>query len=278
MIKNWTVITKSVKDRSAGIIRRERYLLSSKVSSHRETNIVELIGTPQTSRRIAMLGEQYRLHQITKQTKGGRPLSSFGVEYCITLPKRFCPTTSQWHDITIDCLKALAQVCKLTPEEYELFQTGVRAVLHQQNQANPKGTGDHVHFIVSKVMPKRGVLVELQKKAATRALKSAFTLSVLKHTNLSVKDYTPAEINRSKKVEGWKLHYRRVCQSKEEIKLIRQLQQQVNKWFKAKDENDYKQFNRQMNRINKTIKTLSNKELSEQSRKYLEEIKNHMKK
>ncbi|MCG9701616.1 hypothetical protein L1D19_15995 [Vibrio natriegens] len=225
-----------------------------------------------------MLGEQYRLHQITKQTKGGRPLSSFGVEYCITLPKTFCPTASQWHDITIDCLKALAQVCKLTPEEYELFQTGVRAVLHQQNQANPKGTGDHVHFIVSKVIPKRGVLVELQKKAATRALKSAFTLSVLKHTNLSVRDYTPSEINRSKKVEGWKLHYNRVCQSKEELKLIRQLQQQVNKWFKAKDENDYKQFNRQMNRINKSINTLSNKELSEQSQKYLEKIKYYMEK
>ncbi|TNZ95746.1 hypothetical protein CGK38_03255 [Vibrio parahaemolyticus] len=220
-----------------------------------------------------MLGEQYRLHQITKQTKGGRPLSSFGVEYCITLPKKFCPTKSQWHYITIDCLKALAQVCKLTQEEYEQFIKGARAVLHQQDQTNPKGTGDHVHLIVSKVLPKKGVLVELQKKAATRALKSAFTLSVLKHTNLSVRDYTPAEINRSKKIEGWKLHYQRVCQSKEEIKLIRQLQQQVSKWFKAKDEKDYKQFNRQMNRINKSINLLSSKELSEQSRIYLEQIK-----
>ncbi|HGO5292928.1 TPA: hypothetical protein ACK210_002621 [Photobacterium damselae subsp. damselae] len=70
---------------------------------------------------------------MTKQTRGGRPLSSFGIEYCITLPKNLCPTTSQWRDITIDCLKALAQVCKLTPAEYEQFKNGVRAVLHQQN-------------------------------------------------------------------------------------------------------------------------------------------------
>ncbi|MFW1017614.1 hypothetical protein [Vibrio parahaemolyticus] len=277
MIKNWTVITKAVKDQSSGVMRRERYLLSTKVASHKETKIIELIGTPKTSRRIAMLGEQYRLYQAAKQTRGGRPLASFAIEYCITLPKGISPTPEQWHTIITDCLNALAQVCTLSSEEYEQFKKGIRAVLHQQNQTSSKGTGDHVHFIVSKVLPKKGVLTALQKKAATRALKSAFTLSVFKHTNISVNNYTPSEINRSKRVEGWKIHYQRMCQSKEELKLIRQLQQQVDKWYIAKDSGDYKQFNRQMNRINKSINLLSNKELSEQSRLYLEQIKSSVK-
>ncbi|WP_129830551.1 hypothetical protein [Vibrio parahaemolyticus] len=164
MIKNWTVITQAVKDQSTGIMRRERYLLSKKVASHKSTNIVEIIGTSLTSRKIAMLGEQYRLYQISKQTKGGRPLSSFAVEYCITLPKGISPTPQQWRLITIDCVNSLAQVCQLKPNDYEQFKKGIRAVLHQQDQTNPKGSGDHVHFIVSKVLSNRGILTELQKK------------------------------------------------------------------------------------------------------------------
>lgn len=273
MIKNWTVITQAVKDQSTGIIRRERYLLSTKVASHKSTNIVEIIGTSLTSRKIAMLGEQYRLYQISRQTKGGRPLSSFAVEYCITLPKGISPSPQQWRLITIDCVNSLAQVCKLKPNDYQQFKKGIRAVLHQQDQTNPKGTGDHVHFIVSKVLSNRGILTELQKKAATRALKSAFTLSVLKHIGASIKDYTPTEIKHTNKVEGWKIHYQRTQKTKEELKLIRQLQNQVDKWFKAKEENDYRQLNRQMNRINKSMKLLSETNLSNDSKLLINKIK-----
>ena len=250
-MKNWTVITQAVKDGSNGIMKRERYLVSTKTASHKETKIISLIGSPETSRRMAILGEQYKLYQQQKQKRGGRPLSSYAVEYCITLPKGISPSPQQWKLITIDCVKALAQVCNLTKPEYENYIKGIQAVLHQQNQNNPRGTGDHVHFIVSKVLAGKGVLTQLQKKGATRALKSAFTLSVLKHTNYSINDYTPLEIGRSKRLEQWKVQYSRVEQSKEELKLIRQLQNQVDKWIKAKEENDIRQVKRQFNRIDK---------------------------
>lgn len=263
-MKNWTVITQPVKDGSNGIMKRERYLVSTKTASHKETNIISLIGSPETSRRMAILGEQYKLYQQQKQKRGGRPLSSYAVEYCITLPKGISPTPQQWKSITIDCVKALAQVCNLSQSEYENYKKGIRAVLHQQNQNNPRGTGDHVHFIVSKVLAAKGVLTQLQKKGATRALKSAFTLSVLKHTNYSINDYTPQEIGRSKRLEQWKVQYSRAEQSKEELKLIQQLQNQVDKWLKAKEENDYRQINRQYNRMYKTYEKLTSTEFSKE--------------
>ena len=276
-MKNWTVITQAVKDGSNGIMKRERYLVSTKNASHKETNIISLIGSPETSRRMAILGEQYKLYQQQKQKRGGRPLSSYAVEYCITLPKGISPTPNQWKLITIDCVKALAQVCNLTKPEYENYIKGIRAVLHQQNQNNPRGTGDHVHFIVSKVLAGKGVLTQLQKKGATRALKSAFTLSVLKHTNYSINDYSPQEIGRSNRIEQWKVQYSRAEQSKEELKLIRQLQNQVDKWLKAKEENDYRQVHRQFNRINKSLNRMNKLDLSISSKSSLTKIINMVK-
>ncbi|WP_068712884.1 hypothetical protein [Vibrio tritonius] len=272
-MKNWTVITQAVKDGSNGIMKRERYLVSTKNASHKETKIISLIGSPETSRRMAILGEQYKLYQQQKQKRGGRPLSSYAVEYCITLPKGISPTPQQWKSITIDCVKALAQVCNLSSSDYENYKKGIRAVLHQQNQNNSRGTGDHVHFIVSKVLAGKGVLTQLQKKGATRALKSAFTLSVLKHTNYSINDYTPLEIGRSKRLEQWKMQYSRVEQSKEELKLIRQLQNQVDKWIKAKEENDLRQVNRQYSRMYKTYEKLTKTGYSNEAHGTLEKFK-----
>jgi len=82
MIKNWTVITQAVKNGTDGVMCRERYITSAKHPNHKKTeNLISLIGNRSTSKRIALLGEQFRLDQQLNNKRGGRPLSSFAVEF-----------------------------------------------------------------------------------------------------------------------------------------------------------------------------------------------------
>ncbi len=173
MLKNWTIITQPVRDGSKGVACRERYLTSRKHPNHKNTiEIKELIGNQQTSRYIALIGEQYRLRQQMSR-KAGRHLSSFAIEYCLTLPKCVCPTDKQWHQIITFCCNSLKHVCNISDEQDSYFNKSIRAVLHKQDQKIHSGSGDHVHLIIGKVIAGKNprVLNELQQKKATRALK-----------------------------------------------------------------------------------------------------------
>ncbi|MDF5425903.1 hypothetical protein P3691_27140, partial [Vibrio parahaemolyticus] len=103
MLKNWTVTTQPVRLASDGIMMRERYLLNAKHANHKYTEaLISIFGCGETSHRIALAGEKFRLEQQLKR-KGGRPLSSYAMEYCLTLPKGYRPTAEQWQSIVKDC-------------------------------------------------------------------------------------------------------------------------------------------------------------------------------
>ena len=88
MLKNWTVITQPVRFATDGVMMRERYLQSLTHANHKHTHrIVSIFGCAETSNRIALAGEEFRLNQKIYNSRGGRPLSSYAVEYCLTLPK-----------------------------------------------------------------------------------------------------------------------------------------------------------------------------------------------
>jgi hypothetical protein len=122
MIKNWTVITQPVRYGSNGIACRERYLTSTTHPNHKHTTeIYSVIGDDYTSRYIALIGEQYRLRQ-KMGSKAGRHLSSFAMEYCLTLPKGIEATNEQWKDVIIYCCKSIFQVCNLSEEDKYYFK------------------------------------------------------------------------------------------------------------------------------------------------------------
>ncbi|GLR74778.1 hypothetical protein [Aliivibrio sifiae] len=278
MIKNWTVITQPVKYGSKGVAYRERYITSTKHPNHTNTTeIFSVIGNEHTSKYIALIGEQYRLRQQMGH-KAGRHLSSYAMEYCLTLPKSIVPTNEQWKEIITSCCKSLFQVCNLTNEDEFYFKKNIRAVIHRQNQENKMGSGDHVHLIVGKVLAGRNtrVLKELQQKKATKVLKTAFNIAVLKHVGLNYRDYTPSELNKSKKLETWKYHY---AKNLENEKMIIKIQSQIDKWFIANNEKNSRQLNRQFNRITKTYLMLNKSDLPnivkiEDSIKAIEKISN----
>ncbi|MEF1167149.1 hypothetical protein [Vibrio campbellii] len=249
MIKNWTVTTQPVRLASDGIMMRERYLLNTKHANHKHTeDLVSLFGCADTSNRIALAGEQFRLNQQLNNCRGGRPLSSYAVEYCLTLPKGFRSSSEQWQSIVKDCCLALAKLCKLNKSEFAQYRQQIRAVLHQQNQDGAKGSGDHVHLIIGKVVGSR-VLKELQQKKSTKLIKQAFNKSVLEHVGIDYRSYEPIEREKGRRLLTWQYQHQKATEALEIEKLIKQMQVQFDKWLKAKEEHNERQARRQQNRL-----------------------------
>ncbi|OCH11482.1 hypothetical protein [Aliivibrio sp. 1S128] len=273
MLKNWTITTQAVRLASDGIAMRERYLLSKTHANHKHTeSLVSIIGRANTSNRIALAGEQFRLNQQLYNRRGGRPLSSYAMEYCLTLPKGYRPTPQQWQLIVKDCSIALAKLCKLNKTEFDQYRQQIRAVLHQQQQTGSKGSGDHIHLIIGKVVGNR-VLKELQQKKATRLIKQAFNLATLKHVGIDHRSYVPAEIKKGRRLSTWQYQYEKAQSSLEIEKLLKQMQTQTDKWLKAKEDNNDRQKRRQENRLTKTYESLKAHHLSKQQQEQVNKIK-----
>ncbi|MFA0654144.1 hypothetical protein [Vibrio sp. 10N.222.49.C12] len=276
MIKNFTLISQPVKLQSDGVMIRERYLLSEQHANHKHSDaLISLFGCAETSHQIALAGEKFRLGQQLKR-KGGRPLSSYAMEYCLTLPKGYRPSVEQWRAITSDCCIKLAKYCKLTKAEFAQYRQQIRAVLHQQNQEGLKGAGDHVHLIIGKVVGER-VLKELQKKGATRLLKQTFNHAVLQHVGINHKSYEPLEAERGRRLSTWQYQHDKANQALEIEKLIAKLQSQFDKWLKAKEELNDRQQRRQENRLMKTYESLASHSLSKLQQEQLTKIKQKIK-
>ncbi|HBC3897071.1 TPA: hypothetical protein KD857_003444 [Vibrio parahaemolyticus] len=276
MIKNWTVTTQPVRLGSDGVMMRERYLLNKTHANHKYTDdLISIFGCAETSNRIALAGEQFRLNQQLYNHKGGRPLSSYAMEYCLTLPKGYRPSIEQWQSIVKDCCLALAKLCKLNKSEFSQYRQQIRAVLHQQSQDGTKGSGDHVHLIISKVVGGR-VLKELQQKKATKLIKQAFNQSVLKHVGIDHRTYEPTEMKKGRRLSTWQYQHQKATEALEIEKLIKQMQAQFDKWLKAKETRDDRQLKRQKNRLLKTYEELKAKSTSPAQIENINKIKNEI--
>ncbi|PMN33835.1 hypothetical protein BCT35_01190 [Vibrio lentus] len=273
MLKNWTVITQPVRFASDGIMMRERYLQSLTHANHKHTTrIVSIFGCADTSNRIALAGEEFRLNQHMYNRRGGRPLSSYAVEYCLTLPKGYRPTKQQWQSVVKDCSLALAKLCKLDKSEFSQYRQQIRAVLHQQEQGGKRGSGDHVHLMIGKIIGKR-VLKELQQKKATKLIKQAFNHAVLKHVGVDHRGYEPIEAEKGRRLSTWQYQHQKATEVLEIQKLIEKMQTQFNKWLKAKEEHNDRQQRRQENRLMKTYESLASHSLPKQQQEQLIKIK-----
>ncbi|EJL6303549.1 hypothetical protein NMR48_003102 [Vibrio cholerae] len=273
MLKNWTVTTQPVRLGTDGVMMRERYLLNTTHANHKYTDdLISIFGCAETSNRIALTGEQFRLNQHLYNRRGGRPLSSYAMEYCLTLPKGYRPSREQWQSIVKDCCLALAKLCKLNKSEFSQYRQQIRAVLHQQNQDGTKGSGDHVHLIIGKVIGER-VLKELQQKKATKVIKQAFNQSVLKHVGIDYRSYEPIEKEKGRRLSTWQYQHQKATESLEIEKLIKQMQVQFDKWLRAKEERDERQLKRQKNRLLKTYEELKAKNTSPQQKENINKIK-----
>ncbi|MHA2861096.1 hypothetical protein [Vibrio harveyi] len=277
MIKNWTVTTQPVRLGADGIMMRERYLLNPKHANHKHSEaLISIFGCAETSNRIALSGEQFRLNQQLYNRRGGRPLSSYAMEYCLTLPKGYRPTKEQWQSIVKDCCLALAKLCKLNKLEFSQYRQQIRAVLHQQSHDGTKGSGDHVHLIIGKVVGGR-VLKELQQKKSTKLIKQAFNKTVLEHVGIDYRSYEPIEREKGRRLSTWQYQHQKATEALEIEKLIKQMQTQFDRWLRAKEKLNERQAQRQQNRLSKSYEKLKRYSISTSQMERINIIKSQLK-
>lgn len=254
-MNKWTVITQPVKWQSKGLFLRERYLTSTTHSNHKNTEkIINICGNQLTTKRIALIGEQFNLRRTVNRSRGRR-LESYAMEFCLTLPKGYRPVPESWRNVVNDICANTQKYCKLTSEEFKRFKSSIRAVLHQQDQSIRGGTGDHIHLIIPKVVFDGNdfrILSELQRKQYTKIIKNIYTSSVIKNFDYKIEDYSPEHKNTGKRLEVWKANKQELDSKITSNKTLLRMLKQMEKWFLAFEERNEKQMNRQFNRIKKS--------------------------
>ncbi|EIF8962034.1 hypothetical protein [Vibrio parahaemolyticus] len=272
MIKNLVVTTQSVKNGSNGIIARERYLTNINHPNHRLTEkIVSLIGNRQTSKRMCELGEKHKLMQKYKSRKGGRPLSSFGMEFCLTIPSNAKkPTDEQWIKVISYICRSLAKKLKLSEDEYKTFKKNIRAVCHKQKE-NSNGSNDHVHLIIGKVLNDK-ILTSLQKKETTRLIKQSYSMIAIKEFGIDHNKYQPNYKN-SKKLEMWRYNKNKLEKSKETEEIILELIERSNYLINNIKEHTNKEKYIYIKQIESLLSSLNYNKLDDMQNKKISKIK-----
>lgn len=294
-MKGWTVRTEATKNGSRGVAGREVYLSHKDHPNHRNTERIQpIFGNDRTMSNISYAGESYAAKQAANG-KGGRPPSSYAVEFTLNLPKGYRPDDKQWRKIVEHCLKETAKVCGVDPKQ---IGNTSRAILHQQKQDGSKqGTGDHCHIVIGKFTQDGTYLRNLQRKNVTARMKQSFNAAVKHYCGFDWTQYRDhalqAQDHANKRtVPTWKVKAAREIEAiaaqqaaldaqaqslveraaeldvlgfeiEVKIKEAREIERlkynfsnQAEKWLEAFKDEDSKQMNRQHNRMSKTIDEL----------------------
>ena len=182
-MKNWTVISKPIKENSKGLANYLNYLVDVNHKNHKDkTKIIPIFGNSEKLYKKIVYSVAERDLIRSKKRKGGRTISSYAQSYVFTLPENLTkhPTPEDWKYIAVELLKTIQKFTKISVKE---LKSNIFINIHDQK--NP-----HLNIVVSKVMDK-SVKTELQKKSIVSALKKTFNFSVMKRTNLSPTDYQP---------------------------------------------------------------------------------------
>lgn len=309
-MKGWTVRTEATKNGSKGVASREVYLSNTKHPNHRNTErIHSIFGTDRAMSNISYAGESYAAKQKANG-KGGRPPSSYAVEFTLNLPKGYRPDDKQWRKIVEHCLKETAKACGIEPNQ--LVNTA-KAILHQQKQDGSKqGTGDHCHIVIGKFTQDGTYLRNLQRKTVTAKMKQSFNAAVKRYCGYDWTEYAKTlqeqKYPNKRTAPTWKV---RAAKEREEIERqqaaldeqaralvgkarelevlesgiedklneVRQIERlksnfsnQAKKWLEAFKKEDLKQQNRQRNRMERTIDELGAFTVSEEDYQFVESL------
>ena len=236
-MKGWTVVTKGTQNGSQGVADREEYYLNIEHPNHVKTTSIEPIwGGRNHIARIAFNGES-SVSKARAKGKGGRPPTSFAVEFTLNFPKGYQPSNDQWQAINKDVIIAVAKALEV---EANALAEQCRSVVHRQDQTpdiDPKtgaerGTGDHMHLLIGKFLPDGKHLRNLQRKTITHVVKETFNRAAIKHCGFDWRVYrdtklVPQEHKNKRKVPTWKVKAAR------EIQAIKKHQQALDERAKA---------------------------------------------
>jgi len=203
-MKNWTVISKPIKEQARGLANYLNYLINAEHNNHKsKTKIIPVFGVTDKLYQRIIYSVAERDLERSKKRRGGRSISSYAQSYVFTLPENLPkhPTYSDWRYISVELLKTIQAFTGASSEE---LKNNIFINIHDQK--NP-----HLNIVVSKVMNK-SVQTVLQKKSIVTALKKTFNFAVLARINLSPDDYKPLK-KRSKRYNEYQYQQKTLLDS-----------------------------------------------------------------
>lgn len=264
-LKNWFVRSERVKEKHSGLIQYLKYLTASEHPNHNgKTTIKSIYGNVDTVIQ-GCSSEAIQLDLNNSKRKGGRPVNSYAQSFTFVLPGTIKkPTTEQWRLIFKDIAVTLAKKLDIPVES---LKGKTFANIHDQNTP-------HLNLVVSRVIAGRYQRL-LDQKATINTLKKCFTAATLKHCSLNIATYTPENTSLGRRQTNWQRQQeeaqnqiqaatdaaKKLEEEIERAKLLGKysamLNNQIQKWILAVQENNIEQENRQANRIDRTITNLN---------------------
>lgn len=193
MIKNWTVTTERLKNKSLGLAEYASYLISPKHKNHKNTEIKQLFKFVDKEKFVSRVIDE-TIEFDSRNKKGGRRVESYAQSFNFVLPKPYKPTIEQWRSIAKDLIRRIFTDLKI---EGDVNSFAKNLFINLHDQSNP-----HINLIVPRIY--NGIrLSELDKKPLLRAIKSEFNKSVFTHCKIDHKGYIPIQQNVGKKRSQW---------------------------------------------------------------------------
>lgn len=202
-IKNFTVTTERVKNKQSGLIEYTTYLLSDKVKSHKDTEIITFGGLSNANTFLKRtISDTIGLDLNNK--KGGRKVESYAQSFVFSLPKGTePPTPEQWKQIYQSLYKDL--INKETFENFtdeDILKLKTNTFITAHNQKNP-----HLNVLIPRIFEKKDKSVvrlsNIDQKAFLAKSKQAFNNACFKVLKLDHTSFTPFDQNVGPKRRKW---------------------------------------------------------------------------
>lgn len=171
-IKNWTVVTERVKNKATGLATYQQYLSNTTHKNHKKTVIHEI--TNNSSDFFAFTAKNAMEKDLNSR---GKRVASYAQGFNLTLPNQFQPNATQWKKIYFEVRDALKTHLNLTNESFYCN-------LHEEPTKN-----SHLNLLVSRCNEGGKLNTDLDKYSTLGLVKKTFTQAVLKHCNISTKNY-----------------------------------------------------------------------------------------
>ena len=237
-IKNWTVTSEAVKNKTSGLIKYINYLNNPNIDKHENTEIKNIFKDPEKGSKFIKKCSEEAISLDLKNAengKGGRPVESYAVSFDFILPKNTIrPTADQWKSIAKDIYKVVK-----SSVDNNLTQEHVYMNIHDQE--NP-----HLNLVVSKIIDGNRER-KIDQKAILSKMKLQFNKSVLDHCDFDYKDYVPEQTNLGPRKKAWQ----------NDIKLLEKAHNQLKSLFEYMNEHNQKRINSTKNRMVKTLNQIS---------------------
>ena len=209
-IKNWTVTTERVKNKSKGLSEYTSYLVSSKHENHKNTQILQIFNMDYNRFLNNTINETIEFD--SKNKKGGRKVESYAQSFNFILPPPHKPTPEQWKKIGVDLVNTIHKELNI---KADVNKFGKSCFMNLHDQKNP-----HLNMLVPRIFNNER-LADLDRKNVLAKLKLQFNQSVMKHCEIDHTHHKPLRSNVGPRKSGQRFAYDKAKEEAESaLKLI----------------------------------------------------------